>query len=165
MMMSEENKNFIVYKHTNMTNGKVYIGITGKSPQQRWGKDGKGYMQNTYFWHAIQKYGWDNFKHEILFDGLTKEQALDMEAKTIAEYHANDSDYGYNLTSGGEHNIPNEVVRQKMSEIMKGPANPMLGRKHTEEELAWYRERFSGEGNPRYGVHLSEETKAKISNA
>jgi len=52
-----------------------------------------------------------------------------------------------------------------MSEIMKGPSNPMLGRKHTEEELAWYRERFAGEGNPRYGVHLSDETKAKISKA
>jgi len=85
MMMNEENKNFVVYKHTNIANGKVYIGITSQLPQQRWGKNGSGYKPNTYFWRAIQKYGWDHFTHEILADGLTKEQALAMEKATIAE--------------------------------------------------------------------------------
>ena len=164
MMMSEAN-NYIVYKHTNLINGKVYIGITGRPPESRWGKGGYGYRENPYFWNAIQKYGWDNFRHEIMYDGLTREQALLLEERTIAEYNSSCADYGYNLTLGGEHNIPNEATRHKMSEIMKGPANPMLGRKHTEEEIAWYRQRFSGEGNPRYGKHLSDETKKKISNA
>ena len=36
--------NFCVYKHT-CPNGKVYIGITGKKPKHRWGKDGSGYKK------------------------------------------------------------------------------------------------------------------------
>ena len=60
-----EERRFIVYKHTS-PNGKVYIGMTCLKPIQRWKKDGSGYKRNTHFWGAIQKYGWENFKHEIL---------------------------------------------------------------------------------------------------
>ena len=164
MMMSEAN-NYIVYKHTNLINGKVYIGMTGQTPEQRWGKNGHGYHSHSYFWKAIQKYGWENFRHEILYDGLTIDQALSLEKQTIEEYRSDCEEYGYNLTSGGEHSIPNEATLRKMSEKKKGQNNPMFGRKYTEEELNWYRQRFSGEGNPRYGKHLSNETKEKISKA
>ena len=60
-------KNFIVYRHVNEVNGKVYIGITCQSLNDRW-RNGKGYGKSTHFAHAIQKYGWDNFEHEILFE-------------------------------------------------------------------------------------------------
>ena len=63
---------YTVYKHT-APNGKVYIGITSHSIEGRWRKDGSGYKLNNHFWNAIQKYGWNNFKHEILFENLMKE--------------------------------------------------------------------------------------------
>ena len=64
---------YCVYKHTS-PNGKVYIGITSQNPIARW-RNGKGYSNNTHFKNAIDKYGWDNFKHEILHSELSKEEA------------------------------------------------------------------------------------------
>lgn len=97
---------YCVYKHTNKNNGKVYIGITGQQPELRW-KNGEGYVSNQYFYRAIQKNGWDGFEHEILEEGLTKEQALNKEKEYIALYKSNcrryrNPTYGYNATDGGE---------------------------------------------------------------
>ncbi len=66
-------ENFKVYKHTS-PNGKVYIGITKQDVKQRW-RDGNGYKTQPLFYRAIQKYGWDNITHEILFEGLDKSEA------------------------------------------------------------------------------------------
>lgn len=93
-------KRYCVYKHTS-PKGKVYIGITSQNPIRRW-NSGYGYKNNTHFWSAIKKYGWDNFKHEILFTNLTKEKACTKEISLIAHYKSNNPDYGYNLSSGGE---------------------------------------------------------------
>ena len=67
-------KTWIVYKHYNLINGEVYIGITSQKPEDRWSK-GLGYYNHKKFYAAIKKYGWDNFSHEILFTGLSEEQA------------------------------------------------------------------------------------------
>ena len=58
--------NYSIYKHTSPS-GKSYIGIT-KQGKKRFGKDGNGYKKQRKFYNAIQKYGWDNFKHEIIED-------------------------------------------------------------------------------------------------
>lgn len=92
---------YCVYKHT-CPNGKVYIGQTKNYPELRWGKNGYGYRTSPYFYNAIGKYGWDNIKHEILYTGLTEQEAKDMERKLITEYKANDRRYGYNITAGGD---------------------------------------------------------------
>ena len=77
-------KGYVVYKHTNKFNGKVYIGITSRSVKRRWGNNGKQYLyDNSRFANAIQKYGWDNFEHEILFEGLSKKEACQKEIELI----------------------------------------------------------------------------------
>lgn len=38
-----------VYKHTTPSK-KVYIGITNQKPERRWGKNGRGYKDNDYFY-------------------------------------------------------------------------------------------------------------------
>lgn len=63
----------------------MYFGITGQNPLKRW-QGGCGYRHNTHFNNAIQKYGWDNIKHEILFDGLIKEEACAKEVELITNY-------------------------------------------------------------------------------
>lgn len=127
-------KTWCVYKHTNTVNGKVYIGITSQNTRIRWNR-GWGYQYCPHFWKAIQKYGWDSFNHEILMDGLTKEEAEAWEVKLIAEYHSADYALGYNLSSGG-----------------KGTG------KHSEET----KEKI---GNARRGAHHTEEAKRKMSEA
>lgn len=90
-----------VYKHT-FPNGKVYIGITFRDVKKRWG-NGNNYKNNRYIDNAIKKYGWDNIKHEVLFDGLSKEDAEKKEIELIQHYKSNNQEYGYNITNGGKH--------------------------------------------------------------
>jgi GntP family gluconate:H+ symporter len=78
-------KDYCVYCHTNNINGKRYIGITCQKPEHRW-RNGKGYINNSYFYRAIQKYGWHNFSHNILYMNLSKEDAEKIEVELIAEY-------------------------------------------------------------------------------
>lgn len=92
-------RNYKVYKHTSPSK-KTYIGITKERPERRW-RNGRGYYQQKVFTNAINKYGWDNFKHEILYNNLTKEEAEQKEIELIAYYKSNQSEYGYNVDNGG----------------------------------------------------------------
>lgn len=106
--------NYIVYKHT-APSGKVYIGITKQMPEKRW-KRGLGYQDNPHFFKAIQKYGWEGFKHEILAEMLTKQQAEEMEIRLIREYGSCERDKGYNIALGGNDPSPVEETKEKISE-------------------------------------------------
>lgn len=95
--------NYCVYIHRNIVNNKAYIGITkyGDNPNKRW-RNGAGYIDNIYFWSAIQKYGWDNFEHIIWDDNLSEDEAKKTEIMLIALFNTTDHNYGYNLSLGGE---------------------------------------------------------------
>ena len=126
---------YTVYKHT-APNGKVYIGITRQKPKKRW-RNGNGYKNNKYLYRAIRKYTWKNFKHENLYEGLEKEEACDLEIKLIAEYHATDPRYGYNISTGGECGTLgvhlSAETRRKLSEAKKGANHPYYGKHLTAE--------------------------------
>lgn len=93
---------YCVYMHILKMDGRKYIGITKQQPKRRW-QNGKGYQRNIYFYRTIEKYSWDNFRHEVLFENLTKEQACVKEQALIKLFNTQDPKYGFNLTSGGEH--------------------------------------------------------------
>ena len=100
--------NYKVYKHT-APNSKVYIGITRTSLQKRWGTKGQEY-KGQMFYNAIQKYGWDNIKHELLYENLSEQQAKIMEMSLIYYYKSNDRQYGYNRTNGGDLRNDKKVI-------------------------------------------------------
>lgn len=127
---------YCVYMHT-FPNGKVYIGITSQEPERRWRIDGSGYKGTSLMSNAIKKYGWENVKHDILFSGLSREQAEAKEVELIALYKSNQREYGYNVKQGGDINHGfklSEETRRKMSEARKGEKNHWYG-KHLPEEL------------------------------
>lgn len=71
-------------------------------------------------YNAIKKYGWDNFEHEILKTGLTKEEAKKYESYYIKQYNTL-APFGYNLTGDGEYpDIISEETKQKMRESHLG---------------------------------------------
>lgn len=113
------NEIYCVYKHT-CPNGKAYIGIT-KNVEQRWNL-GHGY-DTQLFGRAVKKYGWNNIKHEILLDGLTKEEAEQKEIELIEKYNLTNKQYGYNIMLGGQSGARgievSEETRKKMSEHSK----------------------------------------------
>ena len=115
-----EERNYTVYKHTSPSN-KVYIGITNRKLEYRW-KNGNGYRNNKHFTNAINKYGWDNIKHEILFEKLTEYEAKIMEQMYIALYDSSNPKNGYNKTLGGDGTKGyklTEKQRKKRSEKSK----------------------------------------------
>lgn len=132
-------KTWCVYKHTNPVNGKVYIGITGNVPEIRWA-NGLRYRANAHFTSAIKKYGWEAFEHEVLFDGLTFEEALCKERELIASYDSANRNRGYNISLGG-------VGRESVSD-------------ETRKKM---RESHLGERNHNYGQPKSEEVKRRLS--
>lgn len=133
----------ILYMHISPS-GKKYIGITKQEPNQRW-RNGKGYKRNEYFYRAIQKYGWDNFEHKILYEGLSEDEANQLEEELVAKYETTNPQKGYNLHSGGLHHEVTEETREKLSKSKKGmllgEENPFFGKHHTEEVLAVIRKR------------------------
>lgn len=154
--------NYIVYKHTSPSN-KVYIGITRqKNPNNRWRK-GRGY--NIYFKRAVEKYGWENFTHEILFSNLSEEQAKQLEIELIEKYQSTNQEYGYNITLGGEGGNGykhTQETKQRISNTEKGRTSPMKGRHHSEQTRKKLSESNKGKICWTKGIHLSEEHKKKI---
>lgn len=94
-------KRYYLYIHINKVNGKVYVGWTG-NPKYRWNY-GHGYSYNKHFFSAIKKYGWSKgFLHIIVRSDLSYNEALDLERRYIYLFRANDPQFGYNQTEGGE---------------------------------------------------------------
>ena len=148
---------YIVYQHKNKINGKIYIGITSQKPEDRWGSQGCNYKSSPHFYSAIQKYGWDNFEHNILFTELTKEQACLKEQELIKEYNLMNREFGYNSTSGGDIFVMNEETKQKISQAMMGNQNN-LGHPCSEEK----KKKIS---NAQKGREFTEKHKQKLSEA
>lgn len=111
-----KDRKYLLYVHENKLNGKVYVGITSKSnPEKRW-LNGNGY-KGTYFYNAIKKHGWNNFEHKILFEGLSQQQAFDLEKKLIFELKAQNKQYGYNIADGG--NFPGKDCIEALKKLSK----------------------------------------------
>lgn len=106
------NNNYTVYMHKNKINGKVYIGQTCQKVEYRW-NNGKGYDTCPLFFHAIQKYGWDNFEHIILESNLIKEEANIREQYYISLYKSNNRNFGYNIQSGGNNHTVTDESKEK----------------------------------------------------
>lgn len=119
-----------VYKHTS-PNGKVYIGITCRNVNERWGANGNGYKKNNHFYNAIKKYGWNNIKHEILYDGLSKAEACNKEIELISMYNSTDENHGYNNSTGGESGASGRKVSEETRNII---SEKLTGIKRTKEQ-------------------------------
>ena len=154
--------NYSVYKLT-APNGKVYIGITSRDPKIRW-NSGNGYKYNKHFYDAIQKYGWKNIKKDVLYSGISQEDAYRLEIELISKYKSNDREFGYNKSSGGESSVRGLHWHQSKETIEK-KSQKMRGRKLTQEQRKKLSESLKGHVSPNKGKHLSEEAKTKISNA
>ena len=147
----------IIYMYT-FPNGKIYIGKTKSSIDDRAGVNGVRYGNNTLVGRAIRKYGWINVNKTILIDGLSDEDANEKEKELIAKYNSTDKSIGYNLTNGGDGgavrgHVVSEETRKK---IGVGNSKALKGRKMPREVVEKIRE-------SNIGHDVSEETRKKIS--
>ena len=181
----------IVYKLTCTTTGKIYIGWTNYTLEQRFSRHRRNFRRGYYIARCIQKYGAKTFTTEQLFEFATNEEAIAKEIELIALWQTNIVRYpdgnGMNMTDGGEgtdgyrHNEKTkELIRKtstgrKRSESTQALINSLIekrgcywnqGRKASQETRkkqsdALKRAYATGVRIPRHDKH-SDETKRKM---
>lgn len=99
-----------IYRLKNLINNKVYIGLTTRNFECRYGKSGiksvysKKKKDNSHICNSIEKYGFDCWDIEILHDNILDiEELKKLEKYYISKYKSNNPKYGYNKTLGGEN--------------------------------------------------------------
>lgn len=133
-------KQYYIYLTTNLINNKKYIG-------KHFGELNDNYLgSGLLLQRAIEEYGKENFSKQILYISQNDDENSLKEKEFIKIYNATQNENFYNIHQGG--NGGNTIAgwskerrlehSKKLSELTKG------------------------QNNPRYGVHLSEETKEKI---
>ena len=133
-------KQHYIYLTTNKIDGKKYIGM-------HYGELNDSYLgSGLLLQRAINKYGSDNFIKEILHISSSKEENAEQEKLFIEKYNAVNDPNFYNIHVGGFG-----------GNTIAGWDSERLAQYKKEKSIA-----TSGEKNPRYGAHLSEETKQKI---
>lgn len=140
--------NYCVYCHISPS-GKRYYGVTSRKPEKRW-NHGLGYNDSSYFFRAIQKYGWDAFEHIILHQGLTWGEASNLEKRYIALYDTTNRSKGYNIEPGG----------LKCDKRLSEETKKKIGDSHRGRFTEAQREAVKTRRNPNY--HHSDEIKKII---
>ena len=172
--MTTTEKNYYVYQYIRLDNNTIFY--IGKGKGDRCFRID---CRSKYFKNILNK---TECAVEIVHEGLTEQQALDLECELIHElvfeegYGINckghektcvsGKPYLVNATWGGEGIsglVFSEETRKKMSESKKGELNPLYGKPHSEEHRRKLSESMKGKLNPMFGKRHSEESKKKMS--
>lgn len=146
---------YLIYKFTSPS-GKSYIGQT-LNLSRRISQHKHTSSLCSVFHNAIDKYGFDNFKLEILAEHLTLDEANFQEEKLIRDLNTLVPN-GYNVKLGGNNYEVLDETRRKLSNASKGKPKS----DHHKQKLSIAK---SGKPGKMKGVPRLESTKQKISNA
>jgi uncharacterized protein (DUF433 family) len=111
-----EEKRYQIYLVTNLVTGKQYAGQTCAPIWKRW-SDHKSAAKagvDTYLYNSINFHGKENFVACTFRENLSKKEADEEEKLLIRTLRLWNSEFGYNMTFGGEGTIPTEDTRIKM---------------------------------------------------
>lgn len=156
--------NYCIYKITSPSN-KSYIGLTCDFKRRMSQHSRHLTSNNTALSNAIAKYGFSNMTIDILFEGLTLDDANNFEIKLIRELNTL-SPHGYNLHTGGDSHQVSNVTAFRIS-------NGLKGKKHSVERIEQRMSKIRGRkysqehkqkiANSKIGKKLSESTIKKLS--
>lgn len=119
----------LIYKITNIKNGKIYIGQTKYSVESRFSKhcsnsrSSKESYKRLYLYKSINKHGLDNFKVEPIVEGNFNKVMLDeLEKHYIRLYNSTNPTKGYNSCPGGNSStyIRTEEIKERISKKLIG---------------------------------------------
>lgn len=157
-----------IYKITNLVNGKIYIGKDTVS-------DINYYGSGVLIKRAIEKYGIQNFKKEILEECISNNELCMKEKYWIEYYNSTNLEIGYNISKGGDggdtlSNNPNlEIIKSKISNVRKGKKYEDL---FSIDKVRQYKEKLGKKTSERlkgktleelYGIEKAKEIKEKQS--
>jgi group I intron endonuclease len=127
----------VIYKITNLINGKQYIGRDSKNNPNYYGS-------GPAIKNAIKKYGKENFKKEIIEHCENINHLMERERYWLEYYDVGKNSKFYNL-----HNL-------SFGGSLAGENHPMFGKHHSSESIQKMR-------NVKIGKTASAYTKAKLS--
>ena len=145
----------IIYKVTNKVNGKIYIGQTVRTLEQRkWQHlDAAKHGCKTHFYNAIRKYGEDNFVFEVIDEASSIQELNALERYYIAKFNCIKE--GYNMVDGGNNNVMFlDKVKQKHLESMRSAetrAKISKSMKEYRKEHPWTEEQKRKFAKSKYG--------------
>ena len=158
----------IIYKVTNISNNKIYIGKTIQDFEKYKrthisnalnNVDSKYGRKPRVFYNAIRKHGYENFEWEILEICQNKNELNEKEIFYIEKYNSYST--GYNMTKGGDGGngttpyIRNEEIKEKISLSLKG-------HKRSQESIQKQIKSMSGENHPLFGIGHKKESIEKM---
>lgn len=119
----------IIYSITNLENGKRYIGRTiNPKARKKYHIDSlkEGCHHNNHLQSAWDKYGEENFVHEVIEEQIPENMLDDREQHWINYYDSFEGE-GYNQTSGGYSFRHSEETLKKLAdrEYLTGEDHPM----------------------------------------
>lgn len=118
---------YSIYVHR-VPDGKVYVGCTSKSIQERrW----LGYCGR--FGEIVKKYGWKQITTEILATAETQEESVALENHYIQLYKADNPEFGYNMLKG-IGGVPPLRTRKLSESARKAHSNAETHRKLCEAQ-------------------------------
>ncbi len=133
--------NGIIYKITNLINGKSYIGQTrNERPHRRIQCHFRKQKAKDLVYLACLKYGKENLKAEIICSSLNATNLNDLE-RILVEQETSLVPNGYNMKTGGNQGggySPelSEEVSQKVKEWYQANDHPFKGKKFSESHRA-----------------------------
>jgi group I intron endonuclease len=143
----------IVYKHTCIISGKCYIGLTVKPMMDRWLEhcsDANRHPRRKFF-AAINKYGRENWTHEVLFESDDAELIVNKEMEFIELFDSVKN--GYNMSKDrfrtGIKHTPESIERMRIAKREEHARRRAEGR-----EGGWKRKdggAMKGKVHPRKG--------------
>ena len=110
----------IIYKITNLVNGKIYVGQTTRPLSFRASEHKHGKDRCSVLKAAIKKHGFENFVVEVLEECRSQDELNDRECYWILTLKSNIRGIGYNMTPGGKHAALSPESRLKLSLAKRG---------------------------------------------
>lgn len=153
-----------IYLIENNINKKKYVGQTIQHDiNKRWNTHRQVNKNciGTCLFNAYNKYGIENFKFKIIC--ICFDSDIDkFEEEYINKYNTLYPN-GYNMIEGGKSRKFTPLLKQIISDKLKGENHPMFGKHLKEETKQKLREKNSGINGANYGKKLSEQQKEHLS--
>ena len=146
----------IIYQYTNTLSGLIYVGQTIEPARRRRtyvNQVASGIPNPRLIIQAMRHAGLESFTYQVLAEASTKDELNRLEIHYIAMLQANNPQYGYNRTVGGEGGPVGLIVS---AETKAKIAQTLRGKTHSAETRAKM-------SRTHRGHTVSAETRAKIS--
>ena len=142
----------VIYKCTNLINGKIYIGQTKNLKNRiKMHKKNVENKVNRKLYDSMNKHGFENFKWEVIDVALSKEELNFKEKFYIIKFNSFNS--GYNMTIGGDGgNTWIKLSKERQKEVGEKISKANNGKKKPDGFAEKLSKIHKGKKMPEYGV-------------